>query len=90
MKDLAAEIASKLEDYWADQSLTLDDSESIDDLVASMDSFTAADVLEEIETMVGMDLPAGAVIRRGGYDTKEQFVAELSARIVEYVTEHQK
>ena len=60
----------------------------MDDLVAAMDSFTASDVLGEVEDIVDMELPSGQVVRRGGYDSKDQFVTMLTQRILDYVAEH--
>lgn len=89
MEELGEKIASALETYWASQTLAASDTETVDDLVAAMDSFTATDVLDEIEHVVGMELPAGEVIRRGGYDSKDQFLTLLTQRILGYVAEHQ-
>jgi len=90
MKDQGETIASALEAYWASQTLDAGGTETVDDLVAAMDSFTATDALEEIEHIVGMELPAGEVIRRGGYDSKDQFVTVLTQRILDYVAEHRQ
>ena len=91
MGDLKIKVASELEAFWAEQAGGLAASgDGVDDLVAAMDSFTATEVLEGIEKLVGMELPSGDVIRRGGYESKDQFVEELSARIVQYVAEHTK
>lgn len=90
MNELGEKIVSALETYWTSQTLDSGNTESVDDLVAAMDSFTAADVLAEIEPIVGMELPTGEVIRRGGYDSKEQFVTLLTQKILDYVAEHQK
>lgn len=90
MEELGEKIASALEAYWASQTLDAGGTETVDDLVAAMDSFTAADVLEEIEHIVGMELPTGEVIRRGGYDSKDQFVTVLTQKILDYVEEHQQ
>lgn len=90
MEELGEKISSALEAYWASQTLDAGGTETVDDLVTAMDSFTAVDVLMEIEEIVGMELPAGEVIRRGGYDSKDQFVAELTQKIIVYVSEHQQ
>lgn len=90
MEELGETIASALESFWASQTLDAGGTETIDDLVAAMDSFTAADALGEIEDIVGMELPTGEVIRRGGYDSKDQFVTVLTQKILDYVAEHQK
>ncbi|MGJ7614116.1 MULTISPECIES: hypothetical protein [unclassified Variovorax] len=90
MEKLGETIASALEAFWASQTLDVGGTETVDDLVAAMDSFTATDVLGDIEPIVGMDLPSGEVIRRGGYDSKDQFVTVLTQKILDYVAEHQK
>jgi len=90
MKELGEKISSALEAFWASQTLDVAGGGTIDDLVAAMDSFTATDALEEIEHIVEMELPTGEVIRRGGYDSKDQFVTLLTAKVLEYVAEHKK
>jgi hypothetical protein len=90
MENLRETISSALEDYWASQTLGLSGAGAVDDLVAAMDSFTAADALEDIEAIVDMELPTGVVIRRGGYDNKDQFVRELTQKVIDYVAEHRK
>jgi hypothetical protein len=90
MEKLGETIASALEAFWASQTLDIGGAETVDDLVAAMDSFTAADVLGDIEPIVGMELPSGEVIRRGGYDSKDQFVTVLTQKILEFVAEHKK
>lgn len=83
-------IIAALEAFWAEQTLGAEGGDTVDDLVAAMDSFTATDALQEVETIVDMELPTGEVIRRGGYESKDQFVIELTQRVLEYVAEHQK
>jgi hypothetical protein len=91
MGDLKSKVASELEAFWAEQAGgPAASGDGVDDLVAAMDSFTATEVLEGIEKLVGMELPSGDVIRRGGYESKDQFVEDLSTRIVQYVAEHTK
>ena len=90
MEKLGETIAAALDAFWASQTLDADGVETVDDLVAAMDSFTAAEVLAEVEGIVGIELPTGELIRSGGYDSKEQFVNELTKKIVDYVAEHQK
>lgn len=88
MSTLESTIRTVLEEFWEEQSISVDgESMSVDDLVAAMDSFTATEVLERAEEIVGMDLPSGKVIRQGGYDSKDQFVDLLTARILDYVGE---
>lgn len=83
------QIKEALKAFWEEQSISVDGSStSIDDLVAAMDSMTAVEALIAIEEIVGMDLPSGHVIRRGGYNDQEDFINELTARVLTYVEEH--
>jgi hypothetical protein len=85
MHDRLSEIRAELEQFWADQDpLAPPDSGTVDDLVAAMDSVTACEALERLETLLGIELPSGDLIKRGGYDSKDQFVAELSVAVAEY------
>lgn len=90
MEEMRNAITAALEAFWVDQTLGAVGGESVDDLVAAMDSVTACDALEELENLLGMELPTGEVIRRGGYDSKDQFVALLTEKVLDYVAEHQQ
>lgn len=87
--DTVDQVRQSLEKFWEEESLGLDaESTSIDGLVAAMDSMTAVSALIDIEKIVGMELPTGEVIRRGGYDSMQQFIDDLSTRVIQYVKEH--
>jgi hypothetical protein len=88
MDDRLAEIRAELDKFWAEQDpLAVEETGTVDDLVAAMDSVTACEALERLETLLGMELPSGDLIRTGGYDTKDQFINELSAAVVAYCAE---
>ena len=88
---LKAAIEESLQKFWADRSIEVDkDSESIDDFIDELDSLTAVDALIDIETITEMEIPEGSVIRRGGYDSKRQFIEHLTARVLKYVQEQTK
>lgn len=87
--DKVKQIQESLRKFWGEQSLDLGGAPaSIDDLVAAMDSMTAVAALIDVEAIVGMELPSGEVIRTGGYDSENQFVEHLTARVCKYVQEH--
>lgn len=91
MDDLKSALQAAMEEFWSEQTLDVDaGTECVDELVAAMDSLTATEVLEKLEDLVGMELPSGELIRRGGYDSKEQFISELTQEILDYVVEHKK
>jgi hypothetical protein len=85
MHDRLPEIRAELEQFWSDQDpLAPPSTGTVDDLVAAMDSVTACEVLELLETLLGIELPSGDLIKRGGYDSKDQFVEELSLAVADY------
>lgn len=88
---MVEQIRQALEKFWDEQSLSVESSStSVDDLVAAMDSLTAVEALINVEKIVGLELPSGELIRRGGYDSATQFVAHLTDRVCKYVEECEK
>lgn len=88
---LKSAIETCLRQFWDSHSLAVDGaSESVDGLIDPLDSLTAVDALIELEKIVGMELPEGRVIRRGGYDSKGQFIEDLTKRVLKYVVEQGK
>lgn len=91
MEKLKSTIEQSLQAFWDAHSLAVDEtSDAVDGLVDPLDSLTAVDVLLELEKIVGMELPEGRVIRRGGYDSKAQFMEDLTKRVLKYVAEQSK
>ncbi len=88
---LKSAIEVCLRQFWDTHSLAVDGaSESVEGLIDPLDSLTAVDALIELEKIVGMELPEGRVIRRGGYDSKGQFIEDLTKRVLRYVVEQAK
>ena len=84
-------IETCLRQFWDSHSLAVvGASESVDGLIDPLDSLTAVDALIELEKIVGLELPEGSVIRRGGYDSKDQFIEDLTTRVLKYVAEQTK
>lgn len=88
---LKSTIEACLQQFWDSHTLAVDvASESVDGLIDPLDSLTAVDALIELEKIVGMELPEERVIRRGGYDSKGQFIEDLTRRVLKYVVEQSK
>lgn len=87
---MVAAIAKVLEDFWEERSINIAESESVGDFIDEIDSQTAVDALIPIEKIVGMDIDATSVIRRGGYDSKEQLIEHLTGKVAKYVMENKK
>lgn len=78
-------IHQSLAKFWDDRSVALNDAATVEDLIDELDSLSAVDALLPIEEHLGMDIEADKVIRRGGYNSKQQFIDHLSAAIERYV-----
>lgn len=90
MDDMKAAIEASLQEFWADRSINLEEADSVENFLDEVDSLTAVDALIEIEKITGIDIPEGYVIRRGGYDSQAQFVADLTGRVMNYVQGQRK
>jgi hypothetical protein len=84
--DLKQQIEQALASFWDENSIPVADPiDATPKMVAALDSMSAVNVLIDIDEIVGMKVDANDVIRRGGYDTREQFVEDLTARVMAFV-----
>jgi acyl carrier protein len=90
MDEIKKAIQESLAKFWEERSFVADELDSVENFIDEIDSLTAVDALIPIEKITGMDIDATSVIRRGGYESKEQFVEHLSAQVLKYVQEHSK
>ncbi|WBY00522.1 hypothetical protein PE066_13715 [Ramlibacter tataouinensis] len=77
-------ISELLEQFWDERAIQIETTGTVEDLIDEIDSLSAVDALIPIEDLLNIDIEAAKVIRRGGYDSKEQFVNELTASVVRY------
>ena len=87
--DKKAEIEAVLGQFWEDMAISLGENpqDTSGLLGAPLDSLTAIEVLLEVETLLGRNIPAEVVIQKGGYESKEQFVDLLTGQVLEYIAE---
>ncbi|WP_454828091.1 hypothetical protein [Pseudoxanthomonas wuyuanensis] len=90
MSEKKAEIEAVLGQFWEEMAIDLgeDPQDTSGLLGAPLDSITAVEVLLQIDALLGRSTPAEAVIRKGGYESKAQFVELLTTQILHYVAEH--
>ncbi|MBT2748298.1 MULTISPECIES: hypothetical protein [unclassified Lysobacter] len=90
MNDRKAEIEAVLGQFWEEMAIELgeDPRDTSGLLGAPLDSLTAVEALLQLDTLLGRSIPAEVVIRRGGYESKEQFVELLTCQVLDYITEH--
>ena len=83
MADLENQIKAALESFWDEHALTPASGgpSTVDELLEPIESMTAVEVLATLDKIVGAKLP-NSVIQAGGYKTKEEFVNQLSAKVL--------
>lgn len=88
MEKLRSAIEASLTTFWEERALDVDDApKSLADFVDELDSLTAVDALIGLEKIVGIEIDEGSVIRKGGYESKEQFIKHLTDNVLKYVQE---
>lgn len=83
MEDIEKRIVTALEEFWDERAIPAGPAEggTVDDLVGPVESMTAVDVLAALDEIVGFKLP-NSVIQSGGYQTRDEFVQKLTARVM--------
>ncbi len=81
---LVDEIRQLLTDFWEEQSLEAipDGDISVDNLAPPLDSMAAVEVLVMLDKLLGKELPS-SVIKPGGYENREEFVTELTEKVMQ-------
>lgn len=86
---LEADVAKVLGDFWDENTLSSPETGnspgSVADLVEPFDSMSAVDALLTLQKSLGVPLP-DSLVRRGGYQSKNDFVDHLGAQVVRYIT----
>lgn len=79
------DVAAVLETYWDERAADLDIEADPFGLSAGMDSLTAIDVLLDLESKFELgDLPV-TLIKRGGYQGRDEFVTLVSENLKRHV-----
>ena len=86
MTDLKEAIEATLSQFW--EEVALEEAglpQGVESFADTLDSPSAVDALLRLEKVVGIKLEASELIRRGGYDSKEQFMTHLTERVLQSV-----
>lgn len=88
MSEIEARIRAELEKFWDERAIPVGSSgeTAVEALAAPVESMTAMDVLAGLDKITGLKLP-NTLIRRGGYNTRDQFVDLLTAKVMKRVQE---
>lgn len=80
------QIEKALAAFWDENAIPVSATPtSSPEYVAPMDSMSAVEVLIVIDEIVGRTVKADAVIRKGGYDNRSQFIEDVTRRVLAHI-----
>lgn len=81
---IESQLRAALGQFWDERAIATgpDGATTVDELVAPVESMTAVDVLVALDKISGLKLP-NSLIRKGGYSTRQQFVADLTGKVMQ-------
>ncbi|WP_438455656.1 hypothetical protein [Vreelandella venusta] len=86
MTKLQKQIEQALGEFWDEREISISsDPDSVNDLGAAMDSLTACEAMITIDDIVGKQVPVDVVIKNGGYDSREQFIQQVTEGVLKYL-----
>lgn len=89
MDDQKKAIETILTKFWDQRAIEMGEvPQSTEELGAPLDSLTSLEALLEIDLLLNRKVPVETVIQKGGYQTREQFVEEITTKVLKYVAEH--
>jgi hypothetical protein len=89
MNEQKKAIEAILGHFWDQRAIEMGEApQSTEELGAPLDSLTSMEALIEIDRLLKRKVPVEAVIQKGGYQTREQFMEEISTKVQKYVAEH--
>ncbi|MFG0541589.1 hypothetical protein ACF8EA_15540 [Pseudomonas sp. YQ_5] len=89
--DIRKQIETLLSNFWDKRAQDIiDDPLSTDELGAPLDSISAVDAFVGIDKLVQRKLPVELIIRHGGYNSKDQFVTDITDKVLRHLKEQPK
>ncbi|MCY1306531.1 hypothetical protein D9M69_374600 [compost metagenome] len=90
MSPLQNQIEVLLGKFWDDRKIAIaNDPTSIDDLGAPLDSLTACEAMIDIDDLIGKKIPVEVVIQNGGYESRDQFIQQVTEGVLTYLKENE-
>ena len=82
-------IEAILGQFWDERAVEMGDAaQSTEELGAPLDSLTSMEALLEIDRVLKRTVPVDAVIQKVGYNTREQFIDEITTKVLKFVAEN--
>ncbi|WP_312342772.1 hypothetical protein [Stutzerimonas nitrititolerans] len=89
--DIKTQIEQLLGAFWDKRAQDIiDDPLSTDELGAPLDSISAVEAFVGIDKLVQRKLPVELIIRHGGYDSKDQFISDITAKVLRHLKDEPK
>lgn len=89
MDDLKQKIEDHLGHFWDERAIDIGgEPGDVSDLGVPMDSLTSIEVLLEIDKLLGRVVPVEMVIKKGGYQTRGEFVEEVAFKVLTFIAEN--
>lgn len=86
MPTLREQIEVLLGNFWDEREIAItNDPTTIDDVGAPLDSLTACEAMVEIDALVGIKVPVDVVIRNGGYESRDQFIEQITDGVLKHL-----
>lgn len=80
------QIEDLLGKFWDEREIAItSDPTSIDELGAPLDSLTACEAMIEIDALLETKVPVDVVICNGGYESREQFIQQVTDGVLKYL-----
>ncbi|UVM66793.1 hypothetical protein LOY34_26505 [Pseudomonas sp. B21-009] len=88
---MKSQIEAYLGAFWDKRALEIiDDPLSTDELGAPLESIAACEAFAGIDKLVGRKMPVELIIRNGGYESKTQFVTEVTKGVLQHLKDNSK
>jgi hypothetical protein len=88
MDELKSEIEQRLRDFWQARAIAVSEAPtSTDELGAPLDSITSLEAIMDIDELLNRKLPIYRIIRKGGYESEDDFVSDVTAKVLEVLAE---
>jgi hypothetical protein len=89
MEHLKEQIEKRLAEFWDERAIEMGAGpQDISELGAPMDSLTSMEALMEIDQLVGREVPVDVAIKKGGYQTREEFVEHVTSNVLKFLAEN--
>ncbi len=86
MTTVRQQIEEKLGSFWDEREISIaSDPTSLDDMGAPLDSLTACEAMLDIDVIVGQKVPVEFVIQNGGYESRDQFIQQVTDAVLNHI-----